>query len=256
MERQTGEKLVQELRGEVSNLLAAAQLLTPLVREQGSKKDLEYLAVMNQTLYHLLRTIAHLELSGERPPLCRKETLDLAGLCRELDRQVGPLAERMGVSFRCELECESLLTEADGMLMEQALLNLIANGMEAAGTGGHVTLRLSRKGEHAFLTVGDDGPGLREKELREDPLLKQPGGVGLGLFAARKIAALHGGALVLENREEKGVRAVLSLPLGIEESGLVKSPQMGYDRFGGFSTVLVELSRVLPRDAFLPDEVD
>ena len=33
METQTGEKLIQELRGEVSNLLAAAQLLTPLVRE-------------------------------------------------------------------------------------------------------------------------------------------------------------------------------------------------------------------------------
>ena len=40
METQTGEKLVQELREQVSNLLAAAQLLTPLVRERGSKKDM------------------------------------------------------------------------------------------------------------------------------------------------------------------------------------------------------------------------
>lgn len=256
METQTGEKLIQELRGEVSNLLAAAQLLTPLVRERGSKKDMEYLAVMNQTLYRLLRTIAHLELSGEKPPICRKEKLDLAGLCRKLDRQVGPLTERMGVAFRCELECESLLAEADGMLLEQALLNLIANGLEAAGKGGHVVLRLSRKGPRALLAVGDDGPGLRDEQRLKDPLLKQPGGVGLGLSAARQIAALHGGALVLENREESGVRAVLSLPIGGEESGLVKSPQMGYDRFGGFSAALVELSRILPREAFLPDDVD
>ena len=256
METQTGEKLVQELRGEVSNLLAAAQLLTPLVRERGSKKDMEYLAVMNQTLYRLLRTIAHLELSGARPPICRKESLDLAGLCRHLDRQVAPLAERMGAAFRCDLERESLLAEADGMLLEQALLNLIANGLEAAGKGGHVVLRLSQKGERALLTVGDDGPGLREEAPPTDPLLKKPGGVGLGLSAARRIAALHGGALVLENREEGGVRAVFSLPLGGEEGGLMKSPRMGYDRFGGFSAALVELSRILPRDIFLPDDVD
>lgn len=180
METQTGEKLVQELRGEVSNLLAAAQLLTPLVRERGSKKDMEYLAVMNQTLYRLLRTITHLELSGARPPICRKETLDLAGLCRHLDRQVAPLAERMGAAFRCDLERESLLAEADGMLLEQALLNLIANGLEAAGKGGHVVLRLSQKGERALLTVGDDGPGLREEAPLTDPLLKKPGGGRIG----------------------------------------------------------------------------
>lgn len=256
METQTGEKLVQELRGQVSNLLAAAQLLTPLVRERGSKKDMEYLAVMNQNLYRLLRTVAHLELSRERPPLCRKEKLDLAGLCRNLARQVEPLAERMGVSFRYELESENLLAEADGTLLEQAVLNLIANALEAVGAGGHVVLRLSRKGARALLSVGDDGPGLRGEERPKDPLLKQPGGVGLGLTAARQIATLHGGVLVLENREECGVRAVLSLPVSRDEGGLVRSPQMGYDRFGGFSTALVELSQILPREAFLPDDVE
>lgn len=256
MESQTGEKLVQELREQVSNLLAAAQLLTPLVRECGRKKDMEYLAVMNQNLYRLLRTIAHLELSREKPPLCRKEKLDLAGLCRDLARQVGPLAERMGVSFRCELDSQSLLIEADGTLLEQAILNLVANGLEAAGAGGHVILRLSRKGARALLSVGDDGCGLKTANHSEDPMLKQPGGLGLGLTAARHIAALHDGTLVLENREENGVRAVFSLPVSPDGGGLVKSPQMGYDRFGGFSTTLVELSQILPREVFLPDDLE
>lgn len=257
MEDQTGDKLVQELREQVGNLLAASQLLTPLVREQGGKKEMDYLAMMNQSLYRLLRTIAHLELTQEKAPTFRPVTLDLAGLCLELGRKVETLAGQAGVEFRCELGEETLLTAADGGLVELALLNLISNAIEAAGPGGHVGLKLSRKGALAILTVRDDGPGLsKREEAGEDPYLKEAGGLGLGLAAARRTAALHGGALVLENREEGGVRAVLSLPIRNQKEDIVRSPRMGYDLTGGFSTALVELSRVLPYTVFMPETLD
>ena len=248
MEDQAGDKLVQELREQVGNLLAASQLLTPLVREQGGKKEMDYLAMMNQSLYRLLRTIAHLELTQEKAPTFRPVTLDLAGLCLELGRRVEALAGQAGVEFRCELGEETLLTAADGGLVELALLNLISNAIEAAGPGGHVGLKLSRKGALAILAVRDDGPGLSKRE--------EAGGLGLGLAAARRTAALHGGALVLENREEGGVRAVLSLPIRNQKEDIVRSPRMGYDLTGGFSTALVELSRVLPYTVFMPETLD
>lgn len=106
-----------------------------------------------------------------------------------------------------------------------------------------------------MFTVRDDGPGLREEEAG-DPLLFRRNGLGLGLRAARRAAQLHDGALVLENRETGGVRAVLSLPIKKGEGGLLKSPAMGYDLAGGFSPVLVELSGVLPSRTFLPQSLE
>lgn len=69
MEHHADDKLIGQLREQVNNLLAAVQLFTPLVREKGTDRDREYLAVMNQSLYRLLRTISHMELDRAEPPL-------------------------------------------------------------------------------------------------------------------------------------------------------------------------------------------
>ncbi len=257
MENGKSDKLLQEFREQVNDLLAATQLLTSLVREQGSQRDMECLAAMNRSLYQLMRTIFHMELCREEAPSFRPELVDLAGLCRDLGHQVEPLAEVLGISFRWELERENIFSLADEVLLEQALLNLLTNAFAAAGQEGHVTLRCSSHAGRCILTVGDNGPGLSPQEASEDPLLKQPGGVGLGLEAARRAVSLHGGALVLENREEGGVRAVISLPIREPEGGFtVKSSQMFYDRTGGFSPLLVEFSPLLPLQSFMPEDVE
>ena len=88
-------------------------------------------------------------------------------------------------------------------------------------------------------------------------LLRRPDGLGLGLSIARRVASLHGGALVLEQREGRGLRSVVSLPVcPPERNQMLKTPQMGCDPTGGFSPVLVELSGVLPYQAFLPEDVE
>ena len=74
---------------------------------------------------------------------------------------------------------------------------------------------------------------------------------------ARRIAALHGGSIVFEQREERGSRAIVSLPLRPPEpSELLKTPRMGFDGSGGFSDTLIELAGVLPYRAFFPEDVE
>lgn len=252
MDREKEDRLIGELREQANDLLAALHLLTPLVRDKGSQRDGQYFAAMNQSLYRLIRSVNHMELCREAQPLFRPVPLDLAGLCRDLGRQLELLAQPLNVHFWWELERESLISLADDTLLEQAIWNLIANAVEAAGPEGRVTLRCGVKGDRCQITVSDNGPGLRPRDSGgEDPFLKSPGGVGLGLEAARRAASLHGGALVLENREEGGVRAVLSLPIRKgEKSDTLRTPQMGYDRTGGFSPMLVELSPLLPTAYF------
>ncbi len=257
MERERESRLILELRDQVNDLLAAAQLLTPLVRERGSDQDADSLAALHQSLYRLIRTVGHLELCGSADPIFRPRTVDLGALCRDVGRLVDGVAEALDVSVWWEIDKEGVFSLADCALLEGAILNLVANAVQVSGPGGRVVLRSGTAKDRWTVTVKDSGPGLTIEDPDADPLLKRPGGVGMGLEAARRAAALHGGVLVLENGEDTGSRAVLSIPIREPgENDVVKSGGMGFDRTGGFSPLLVEFSPLLPQRYYRLEELE
>ena len=156
-----GLLLVEQFRQQLNNLSAAVQLLTPVVQEKAGAQYEPYLAILNQSLYRMMRMVGnleYLELPEEQMSL-RETTLDLAGLCRELAGQVAPLAELAGVRFSWEEETGSLLTHGDGALLRRMLLNLASNAIRAAGEGGQAGVRLARRNGRATITVWDNGAG-------------------------------------------------------------------------------------------------
>ena len=250
-----GVLLAEQLRQQMNNLAAAVQLLTPVVREKGGEQYDPYLAILQQSLYRMMRMVGnleYLELAPEDAPP-RAATLDLSGLCRELARQVAPLAELAGVRFRWEEGDGVLLLRGDGQQLRRMLLNLVANALRAAGEGGQAGMRLSARDGRAAVTVWDSGQGF-DPEPGDEELLLRPGSLGVGLQVARRIASAHGGTIVFQHQEGKGTRAVVSLPLRPPEGQVLRTPAGGLD--GGFSDVLVELSGVLPYRAFRPEELD
>ncbi|MEQ2456856.1 sensor histidine kinase [Flavonifractor hominis] len=254
-----GLLLAEQFREQMNHLSAAVQLLTPVVQEKGGAQYDPYLAILHQSLYRMMRMIGNLEYLElpEEQAAPRVRTLDLAGLCREMARQVEPLAQQAGLRFSYEEETGSLITQGDADQLRRALLELISNAIRAAGKGGQTGLRLAVRGDRATLTVWDNGPGMSPAQPEAADPLHRTGGVGLGLPLARRVAEGHGGALVFEQREGRGSRAILSLPVRPpEESGMLRSPQMHTAANGGFSDVLTVLSDVLPYQAFLPGDLE
>jgi signal transduction histidine kinase len=101
----------------------------------------------------------------------------------------------------------------------RAVGNLIDNAIRY---GGAAWVRLSRDIGEAIITVEDDGPGIPPGRLAEvfEPFVRgedsrsaETGGAGLGLSIAHSIVAAHGGAIVLENRAGRGLRAIVRLPV-------------------------------------------
>ena len=82
--------------------------------------------------------------------------------------------------------------------------------------------------------------------------IPRPGeGAGLGLYNARRIAALHGGVLVAQSGQDGGASLVVSLPIVTPDSVPARN-NPGYDNLGGYSPVRIELSDVLPWQAYVP----
>lgn len=104
------------------------------------------------------------------------------------------------------------------LALKRVLSNLIGNALSFAQ---HVAVETRVDGERVELAVIDDGPGIPNDKLAavfepffrlESSRNRQTGGVGLGLTIARSIAKAHGGDVMLHNRPEGGLRAVLTLP--------------------------------------------
>jgi two-component system, NtrC family, nitrogen regulation sensor histidine kinase NtrY len=108
--------------------------------------------------------------------------------------------------------------EIDADQLEQVLINLVKNAVEAAGAEGvdeGVRARWRSDGDRLLIEIEDDGPGLARTDNLWVPFFTtKPGGTGIGLVLSREIVENPGGAVSLENRAgARGCIARVYLPL-------------------------------------------
>ena len=134
---------------------------------------------------------------------------------------VGPWVRRVAaLETRLPVEIDGgpeLSLYADGDQLDQALINLVRNAVDAAlTTGGGVEIDWGADESTVEVRVRDDGPGLPSTSNLFVPFFTtKPDGSGIGLVLCRQIAEAHGGMLTLENRAVgRGCVARLRLPRG------------------------------------------
>lgn len=111
----------------------------------------------------------------------------------------------------------TLLLLADPARLEQALLHLVQNGIDASPPNEPVTIDVAAIDRRAVITVQDRGRGMSAAFIR-DSLYKpfastKDGGFGIGAYEARSLVAAMGGRLEVESREDIGTIFTISLPL-------------------------------------------
>lgn len=126
------------------------------------------------------------------------------------DCPVRPLLERVAAVHppgRVRIEAPATLSvRADTDQLEQALINLVRNAVEACGEdAAPIELVARSAGGQVLFEVIDDGPGVANPDNLFVPFFTtKPGGSGIGLLLARQVAEGHGGTLLLENRAGRG----------------------------------------------------
>lgn len=146
--------------------------------------------------------------------------IDLAELAGECVRSLLPAARAKQLDYGIEAPGEALWMPGLPVLLREAVLNLLDNAIRYSPEGGMVTLMLLREPGRIVLRVEDSGPGMPVSDIERAGVRFRRGesgkgkpGAGLGLAIAQRIAGLHKGRLVLENREPgPGLRAALVFP--------------------------------------------
>jgi signal transduction histidine kinase len=153
------------------------------------------------------------------------EPLDLAELTDEVARDMGALADVLGVRLTSEI-CPARV-RGDRARLRQLLVILIDNSLKYASEGGNVRVRCAPDGGRVELSVMDDGVGIApadqkrifERFYRADSeRTRSKGGTGLGLAIGKWVTEAHGGRIAVESAPGKGTTFRVRLPR-IEDRG-------------------------------------
>jgi C4-dicarboxylate-specific signal transduction histidine kinase len=147
--------------------------------------------------------------------------VDLNALATEAACLLEPQARLHGVTVRLDLAPDLPPVRADGTQIEQVMLNLMLNGVEAAAGAAdrppEVVVATSASDDAVEVAVRDTGAGLApavEATLFTPFVTTKPKGLGLGLAISRSIVELHGGRLWSSSRPGDGATFRFFLPRG------------------------------------------
>jgi two-component system nitrogen regulation sensor histidine kinase NtrY len=217
-EREAWKRIIRVLGHEINNSLTPIRSIAGSLGDQmargGEPEDLDDslrrgLAVIGSRADALSRFMgAYSRLARLPPP--RFRPVDVGAWIRN----VVAVETRMPVAVA---PGPDVTIHADGDQLEQLLINLVRNAVDASlETGGDVSVGWEQRNGQLEVRVVDEGPGLAGTTNLFVPFFTtKPHGTGIGLVLSREIAEAHRGTLVLENRREgRGAEAKLRLPLG------------------------------------------
>jgi PAS domain S-box-containing protein len=209
-------EITQPLTGIISNAGAGLRLLdTHPRRERGEVR--EVLGDIRDQARLAADIIQRLRLLVRKRPL-ELGALDLNEVTQEILRFVEGDARRRDVVLSAELAPAIPLVDADRVCLQQVVLNLVVNAMDAMDhmvPEREVVLRTRRLSDAVEVAVSDTGHGIPADSLPKlfDAFFTtKKDGLGLGLAIARSIVEAHGGRIWAENREGRGATFRLTLP--------------------------------------------
>jgi hypothetical protein len=254
-------QILSELRSSVFSLKMASDQIIARVSGELDPKLNTYASVLYHNYYAMLRLTSNLsavnELTTGTMPFNPIPT-DLGLLCSQLVSSVKYFIRDRGVVLEFSSSNDSMVTSVAREKVEQLVLNLLSNSLLHTSPGDRISMHLRREGNRLILAVDDNGTGIPHDKLAyiftlqetASPAMIYGTGAGMGLFIARGIARLHGGALLINSRECHGTSVRVMLPADnasgvacFRDSSVEEAPS-------GMQSILTELSGVLDSSSY------
>ena len=193
-------RLTSGVAHEVKNPINAIVVHLEVLREKFTIDDPEvrrHMSVIDSEIRHLDRVVQTL-VDFTRPVELNLVPKDLAGLVAKVLELAGPDAQRHGVKLISFPMQGALPVKVDADLVQQALLNIVLNGVQAMPRGGILTVNALRSGAEGVVEIRDQGKGI-PAEIREKIFnlyfTTKKEGTGIGLPMTYRVMQLHNGSV-------------------------------------------------------------
>lgn len=202
---------------EVGNPLNAIYLQVQLLRRQIDRPERQPLTAKVDAIVSEITRLSGLldDFRAYRDPNeIPMSPTDLEPIIAQVTELLSVRAANRSIAIACEIETTLPQVIGNRKKLEQALLNLCKNAIEAMPSGGRLRIKARAEPAHVCIDVIDDGPGIcAQMDVFAPFSTTKTSGMGLGLPLAREIAAAHGGTISYTTCPEQGTTFTLSLPL-------------------------------------------
>ncbi len=227
---------IKRLEKERKNLLSmfAHDMKNPIIATEGflkrissekagalTEKQKEYIAIIEGATKKLKRLItdfldfSRLDRNEYRPVLSPYDMVE--GIKKQLDLiKIEAEKKNIRIIFQYKKE-ESHIIDADALMIDRVVSNLIDNAVKYTNTGGTINIKVESNKENTVIEVADNGIGIHKEDLPHifDAFFrvnKDGEGSGLGLSVARAIIEAHQGIISVDSQIGKGSRFWFSIP--------------------------------------------
>ncbi len=209
-------ELGQPLGAILANAQAARRLLSRTSPDlQEVRASLGDIIEDDQRAGHVIQRMRAM-LRGEETP---RDSVDLNDIVRSVLRMVAGEAGLRGASIHPDLASSSLVVFGDRVQLEQVVLNLVVNGLDAVAERSpeqrEVRVTTSAANGNVQVSVSDSGPGIRSpnpERVFEPFYTTKAHGLGMGLSICRSIVEAHGGEIRVENGAQGGAAFRCAFP--------------------------------------------
>lgn len=210
---QVAAGVAHELRNPLTSIKGLVQVN---LREQGERGlPVEDLEIIEHEIRRMEKTLQTF-LDFARPPKPERRLQDVGAILGRVLAVVGGRSRKQSVVLNFLPPEKAALAEVDGDQIQQLLLNLVLNALDAMPHGGTIEVDLRPPFDgYLEIYVRDTGPGIAPHVLPkvfESFVSSKETGVGLGLPLSRRIAEDHGGSLTAYNLPVEGACFLLRLP--------------------------------------------
>jgi signal transduction histidine kinase len=202
---------------ELRNPLTSIKMLVQVGREGEHPPGLppEELAVVEQQVRRMEQTIQTF-LDFARPPRTEQRPADINEVIRRALTLVEGRARRQRVVLAADLAAEAIPLRIDPEQVQQVVVNLLLNALDALPRGGNVRVEVESADDVVAVRVRDSGAGIAPRirpRLFEPFVSSKENGLGLGLSICKRLVEAHGGNISGSNHEQGGAVFTFTLPL-------------------------------------------
>ena len=209
--------VAHEIRNPLSSIKGFATYFKEKYRE--NNRDQEIAGIMIQEVDRLNRVVGQL-LEFSRPIRLHFQQVALKPFFQDAFRVMDRQSREAGVTMALDMTDDSLSAVMDADKMNQVMLNLFLNAMEAMTDGGDLTVRVSGSVAGSIrIQVIDSGAGIDPKDqphIFEPYFSTKRTGTGLGLAIVHNIVKAHQGDILVDSRPGEGTTVQISLPAAKE----------------------------------------
>lgn len=206
--------IAHEVRNPLTVVKGFLQLMMQRKQDEQGERAFSYLPLVRGELERA-ETIIGEYLNFAKPQLVKEESFDLRELLSQIHVIMMPLALKEGLDFTYEAE-EPVMIQGDRAKLQQAMLNIVKNAVEATPSGGCVSMVMRSEETNASILVSDTGRGMTPEQLQRIGTLfysTKEKGTGLGMTVSWQIVRHMGGDIVYRSKLNTGTEVTVTFPL-------------------------------------------